>query len=91
MQKLNDANERTIVRALQDTILGRSAKVGVIGLGYVGLPLATAIARAGFSTVGFDIDPAKVALINAGTSYIDGVASSDLADLRRTRRTPTTS
>ena len=71
---------------LRDAIVARSATVGVIGLGYVGLPLATAIARAGFATVGFDIDSAKADQINAGTSYIYAVTSSDLAELRKNNR-----
>lgn len=56
----------------------RSATVGIIGLGYVGLPLAAAAARAGFNVVGFDIDRAKVDKLSAGRSYIDAVASEAL-------------
>ena len=51
----------------------------MIGLGYVGLPLAVEFARAGFDTTGFDVDPTKVAAINAGTSYIPDVRQEDLA------------
>src|SRR5262245_1232946 len=65
--------------ALGEAIANGSATVGVIGLGYVGLPLATAIARGGFRTVGFDIDATKVAQLNQGTSYISAVASDELA------------
>jgi UDP-N-acetyl-D-glucosamine dehydrogenase len=83
MHTLNDVKERKAFAALQDSILDRSAKVGVIGLGYVGLPLAAVIARAGFATVGFDIDSEKVDLINAGKSYIDGVKNSSLAELKK--------
>jgi UDP-N-acetyl-D-glucosamine dehydrogenase len=61
----------------------RSATAGVIGLGYVGLPLAAAIGRAGFRTRGFDTDPHKPRLINSGRSYIDAVKSHELADLVR--------
>ena len=64
----------------------RSALIGVIGLGYVGLPLAIAIARAGFHAVGFDIDPLKPARLNAGTSYIDAVSQADLTAARTTGR-----
>lgn len=60
---------------------GRSAVVGVIGLGYVGLPLAAAAAKAGFRTIGFDIDPQKPVLINRGDSYIEAVSSTDLGRL----------
>ncbi len=67
---------------LLDAIRSRRARVGVIGLGYVGLPLAVEFARAGFRTIGFDLDAAKVARIRAGESYIDDVATSDVAELR---------
>ncbi|HEY1427269.1 MAG TPA: nucleotide sugar dehydrogenase, partial [Caulobacteraceae bacterium] len=67
--------------ALAGRLEVRDATVGVIGLGYVGLPLAAAAARAGFSTIGFDIDPQKAERLNAGESYIDAVASDELAAL----------
>ena len=51
-------------------IRSRSATVGVIGLGYVGLPLARAFVAAGFKVIGFDIDPHKVQKLAAGRSYI---------------------
>ncbi|QYK43635.1 MAG: nucleotide sugar dehydrogenase [Paracoccaceae bacterium] len=54
-------------------IASRQARVGVIGLGYVGLPLAIAVARAGFPVTGFDIDPAKIEAVAAGQSYIEAV------------------
>jgi len=57
----------------------REAVVGVIGLGYVGLPLAAACARGGFRTVGFDVDMGKVAALAEGRSYIDAVRSEELA------------
>jgi UDP-N-acetyl-D-glucosamine dehydrogenase len=66
---------------LLDQIKNRSARIGIIGLGYVGLPLAASTARAGFGVVGFDIDPDKAALLNEGRSYIDAVSSEDLAGL----------
>ena len=67
--------------SLRRLIADRSATVGVIGLGYVGLPLAAAIARVGFRTVGFDVDAAKIEDINAATSYIDAVSDDTLAEL----------
>jgi UDP-N-acetyl-D-glucosamine dehydrogenase len=51
---------------LQSALADRTATVGIIGLGYVGLPLAAATARRGFATTGFDVDPAKEAQIKAG-------------------------
>lgn len=56
-----------------------TAIVGIIGLGYVGLPLAAASARAGFRTIGFDIDAGKVAALNAGRSYVEAVPPETLA------------
>jgi UDP-N-acetyl-D-glucosamine dehydrogenase len=71
---------------LSARLADRSARVGVIGLGYVGLPLAAATARAGFRTIGFDIDPQKPAQLNAGRSYIDAVTGEALAGLVAQRR-----
>src|SRR5256885_8177081 len=62
-----------------ERIRSRNARVGVIGLGYVGLPLAVEFARAGFDVTGFDVDAAKTDQINAGKSYIPDVAEADLA------------
>ena len=67
---------------LLESIHSRQARCGVVGLGYVGLPLAVEFARAGFITTGIDLDPAKVRAINAGRSYIDDVAASDIAGLQ---------
>lgn len=69
--------------SLSRKIRNRSAQVGVIGLGYVGLPLAVLFAKAGFSTVGIDTDPKRVRLINQGRSYIPDVLSSEVARLIR--------
>src|SRR4030088_2744035 len=67
---------------LTDRIRSRRARCGVIGLGYVGLPLAVEFARAGFITTGIDLDQNKVRAINEGRSYIDDVAGSDVAELQ---------
>src|SRR3954471_11970545 len=56
----------------------RTARVGVIGLGYVGLPLAVEFAKAGLDVTGFDVDQTKVDLINAGTTYIPDVEAQEL-------------
>ena len=69
----------TLLNTLLDRIKTREARVGVIGLGYVGLPLAVEFARQGFEVTGFDVDPAKAAQINAGRSYIPDVPEADLA------------
>src|SRR5260370_6058599 len=71
-------------------IKDQRARVGVIGLGYVGLPLLTEFAGKGFNTVGFEVDERKASLINAGQSYIGDVASSlvkELVDAGRLRAT----
>ncbi len=67
---------------LETKIADRTARVGVIGLGYVGLPLAVTAAKAGFPVTGFDIDPAKCARLDKGESYIDAVTDDDLARIR---------
>src|SRR5258707_14526993 len=85
---MNDALDRratgrmTDVDALVARFHDRSAKIGVIGLGYVGLPLARTIAERGFTVLGFDLDPAKVARLNAGQSYIHHISSESIAALR---------
>ncbi len=63
--------------SLLDRIRSRNVRVGVIGLGYVGLPLAVEFAKAGFRVVGFDIDSERVASVQAGTSYIADVRSDE--------------
>ncbi len=73
-----DASRSTYDNLL-DRISTRAAQVGVIGLGYVGLPLAVAIARAGFPVSGFDIEAQKVESLNNGQSYIEAVTSEALA------------
>lgn len=63
---------------LLEKIEGRTATAGVIGLGYVGLPLAMAYVAAGYRVLGFDTDPAKVEKLTAGESYIGDVADDEL-------------
>jgi UDP-N-acetyl-D-glucosamine dehydrogenase len=63
---------------LKDKIRDKKARIGIIGLGYVGLPLAVEFARGGFDVTGFDVDPSKVADINAGRSYILDVKQEDI-------------
>lgn len=65
---INKINEKKIV-------------AGVVGLGYVGLPLAVEKAKAGFKTIGFDVQSAKTDMVNAGHNYIGDVVDSDLAEL----------
>jgi UDP-N-acetyl-D-glucosamine dehydrogenase len=72
--------------ALHSSLIARTARVGVIGLGYVGLPLVRALGSAGFTTIGFDIDPAKVEALNAGRSYIRHISDATIVELSRAGR-----
>src|SRR5439155_7729853 len=65
---------------LIDAIRRREARCGIIGLGYVGLPLALEFARAGFRTTGIDVDPSKVQLIHRGRSCIVDVRDAEIAE-----------
>ncbi|MDT7605053.1 MAG: UDP-N-acetyl-D-glucosamine dehydrogenase [Acidobacteriota bacterium] len=71
---------------LTQLIRGCHAHVGVIGLGYVGLPLAAEFARRGFSATGFEVDERKAESINRGASYIADVSSSQIAELVGAKR-----
>lgn len=59
----------------------KKTRVGVVGLGYVGLPLAVEKAKAGYKTIGFDVQKEKVDLVNRGNNYIGDVVDDDLKDL----------
>ena len=63
----------------RDRILKKKVRVGVIGIGYVGLPLSVEIARAGYRTVGIDVDRKKVESVRKGKSFIEDVPSKDIA------------
>jgi UDP-N-acetyl-D-glucosamine dehydrogenase len=80
------APQETLASILHAKLSARTARVGVVGLGYVGLPLSVEFARAGFHTVGIDLDRRKVDTLNAGTSYIQDVPDSDVAALRAAGR-----
>jgi UDP-N-acetyl-D-glucosamine dehydrogenase len=67
--------------SLHGKVMARDARVVVIGIGYVGLPLAVEMAGAGFTVVGYDRDAHKVALLNGGTSYIKDVPTQVVAPL----------
>jgi UDP-N-acetyl-D-glucosamine dehydrogenase len=71
----------TVEEILEEKIKSRAARVGVIGLGYVGLPLAVEFAKAGFTVTGIDVQESKVAQLNTGESYIQDVATSTLRPL----------
>ena len=67
--------------ALLEKILSKKAAAGIVGLGYVGLPLAVEFGRAGFSVVGFDVIEAKISHLNQGKSYIQDVPDTVIAPL----------
>jgi len=71
------------MQSMIDKFKRRQAVVGVMGLGYVGLPLAATIAEAGFATIGFDRDGEKIKALAAGRSYIRHVTGARLAPLVR--------
>ena len=74
---------RTTAATLADKLRTRTARCGVIGLGYVGLPLAVELARTGFHVTGIDKDPSKVREVGQGRSYIADIDSQIVADLVR--------
>jgi len=67
-----------MVNKLEQAIVGREAKVGIIGLGYVGLPLAKAFINAKLSVIGFDVDPQKVDFLLSGKSYLKQFKDEDI-------------
>lgn len=69
------------MKNLFELIAQKKAAVGIIGQGYVGLPLAVEFARAGFRVTGFEVDPKKVASLNAAKSYVDDIEDAALAPL----------
>jgi UDP-N-acetyl-D-glucosamine dehydrogenase len=80
----------TAKEQLEDRILSRTANVGVLGLGYVGLPLAVEFAEAGFHVTGIDIEAQKVACLNRGDSYVQdipGIQVRALTDSARLQAT----
>src|SRR3954452_25126119 len=75
--------DQSMKSQLLQRIEGRSAVVGIIGLGYVGLPLAVEFAKAGFHVIGYDVSERVVTLLTSGKSHIQDVPHSDIADLVR--------
>jgi UDP-N-acetyl-D-glucosamine dehydrogenase len=76
---------------LSAKIRTKTARVGIVGLGYVGLPLAVEYAKTGYSVVGIDVQSSKVDAINEGTSYVQDVPTADIAPLVREKRLTATS
>ena len=82
----NQAEPPKAAQELKDKIRNRSAKVGVVGLGYVGLPLAIEMANAGFQATGIDLVKEKVDSVNSGISYVLDIASEGLQSVVRANR-----
>ncbi len=76
--------------SLLERLQSRQAKVGIIGLGYVGLPLARTFSSAGFAVLGFDIDPTKIEKLHAGHSYLKHIPAEDIARMLQQGFTATT-
>jgi UDP-N-acetyl-D-glucosamine dehydrogenase len=79
------------MESLTTKIADKTACVAVIGLGYVGLPLAVGFARAGYPVLGLDVDGRKIATLNKGQSYIQDVPGADVADVVQAGRFAATS
>src|SRR5215468_5905132 len=75
------AESTQLTFTLAAKIVDRTARVGIVGLGYVGLPLAVEYAKAGFTVTGIDLIESKVARINAGDSYVQDVSSAEVEAL----------
>ncbi|MBV9520481.1 MAG: nucleotide sugar dehydrogenase, partial [Hyphomicrobiales bacterium] len=82
---------RPEISALAEKIARGEAKLGIIGLGYVGMPLALTSAKAGFDVLGFDTNAPRVAQINRGESFLSHIPSEMMLDAVRTGRLEATS
>jgi UDP-N-acetyl-D-glucosamine dehydrogenase len=74
------------LQELHERIASREAHIGVVGLGYVGLPLALEFAKAGFRVTGFDLDAEKIRVLDEGGSYIEDVPAAELKQVRDSGR-----
>jgi UDP-N-acetyl-D-glucosamine dehydrogenase len=80
-----------IDKQLQQRLSGRTARIAVIGLGYVGLPLAVEFADRGYRTIGIDVDPLKIASLRKGKNYIPDIDNARVARLVKSRKLRATS
>ena len=80
------ARPSPVLTRLSERLRKRTARIGVVGLGYVGLPLAVEFAKAGFRVTGFEIDARRAAKLNRGVSYIQDVPTAEVRDLVRAGR-----
>jgi len=73
--------EVNLMSSIKEKLLNKTATLGVVGLGYVGLPLAVEKAKAGYKTIGFDVQESKVEMVNSGKNYIGDVVNEDLENI----------
>lgn len=85
---MNSADSR--LSQLVSLLADKKARIGIVGLGYVGLPLVLRYSEVGYKVIGFDIDPDKVARLNAGQSYIKHIGADRLAAAKEAGFEPTT-
>jgi UDP-N-acetyl-D-glucosamine dehydrogenase len=86
---ISSSNVTSFLKAIEHTrklIADRSAVVGVVGLGYVGLPLLSVFHRAGFSVIGFDTDPEKIAALSVGKNYLKHLGESLVSEMKTAGR-----
>src|SRR5215813_10560691 len=79
-------SKQSLAERLAAKIKERTARIGVVGMGYVGLPLAETFAWGGYPVIGFDIDAAKIAQLRKGESYIGHICASRVAELNASGR-----
>jgi len=85
MTSINATNDLNL-KQLKENIRSKKAKIGIIGLGYVGLPLAHAFVNNSFSVLGFDIDESKINKLKSSQSYIKYIPASQIAEMNNTGR-----
>ena len=78
---MNKQTTTLIQSDIINKLLNKTATLGVVGLGYVGLPLAVEKAKSGYRTIGFDVQESKVEMVNQGKNYIGDVVNEDLSEL----------
>src|ERR1700732_510635 len=86
VKRLAAVKKNPLAEGLRARLAARTARIAVVGLGYVGLPLAETFAWAGYPVIGFDIDAGKVAKLRRGESYIGHICPERVAELIATGR-----
>ena len=86
IKRIFERSRREMLKGLKEKILNKKAKVGIIGLGYVGLPLAITFAKRGFKVYGIDVDKDRIERLDKGESYILDVSGPDIRRAKREKR-----